>query len=121
MHSTRISPPNSLLFISDPAVGMVPEFVAGKLILSTTSCVSVNCYPEQDGPTEVILGRAEEVNPATAPAFDGGLETPSRAVVVLTVERETVLRKQVPTTHTRLRIWVDHPRWPQRVIIGVGY
>jgi len=59
-----------------------------------------------DGETEVTLGPADEVNPGELPAFDADLETPNKAVVVWTVERETVLETTVPTSQTRVRIWV---------------
>jgi hypothetical protein len=116
----KISPPNSLLFISDPAGGTVPEFVPGKLILSTTSCVSFGCYPEQDGMTEVTLGDAQQVDPGEPPAFDSDLDTPSHAIVVLTVERQTVLESKLRSARTRVRIWVNDLRWPNKVTIGLG-
>jgi hypothetical protein len=118
--SKNIRPVNSLLFVSDPAGGVVPEWIQGPLILSTSSCISVGCYPEQDGPTEVILGRAGEVDPGDHPAFDGNLETPGRSVVISTVEGETVLEARVPDTHTRTRIWLNDSRWPDKVIVGWG-
>ena len=117
--SAKIRLVNSLVFISDPAGGVVPDWIRDVLILATSSCISVGCYPEQDGPTEVILGKAQEVDPGVRPAFNGELETPHRSVVVLTVEGTTVLRASVPKTVTRVRIWVSHPRWPERVIIGL--
>ena len=116
----KIWPVNSLIFISDPSGGMVPEWIRDALILSTPSCISVGCYPEQDGPTEVILGKAQEVDPGFRPAFEGDLATPSRAVVVSTVDRDTVLESKVPDMRTRVRIWISHPRWPDKIIVGYG-
>jgi hypothetical protein len=118
--SRKIRPVNSLIFISDPAGGVIPEWIRDALILSTSSCISVGCYPEQDGPTEVILGGAQEVDPGFPPAFDRDLETPHRAVIVSTVERNTILQSKVTTMRTRVRIWVNHPRWPDKVIVGLG-
>ena len=118
--STKISPPNSLLFISDIDGGDAPYPERGPLILSTPSCISVACYPEQDGPTEVTLGKMEAVDPGDRPAFDDDLETPGRAVRVSTVEGDTILEMKVPQTRTHVRIWVSHSRWPDKVIIGVG-
>jgi hypothetical protein len=92
----------------------------GPLILSTSSCVSVGCYPEQDGPTEVILGQGRDVDPGHDPAFDGELNTPTHSVVVWTVERDRIAEMKVPEGRTHVRIWVSHPRWPDKVIIGVG-
>lgn len=117
--SVKICPPNSLLFVSDPNGGKAPYPVRGALILSTDSCISVGCYPEPDGPTEVVLGKMSEVDPGTDPAFEGMLETPGRAIVISTVTAETVMKTIVPGQRTRVRIWVNHPRWPDKIIIGV--
>jgi hypothetical protein len=115
---TKIRPVNSLVFVSDPDGGSAPVPMRGKMILSTPSCISVRCYPEQDGPTEIILGKARDVTPGQQPAFEGELETPSCSVVVSTAERETVLEAVVSKTRTLVRIWLSDPRWPDRVIIG---
>ena len=73
-----------------------------------------------DGETEVTLGTSDEVDPGDLPAFDAMLETPNRAVVVWTVEDETVLEAPVPTKQTRVRIWVNHPTEPDKIIVGLG-
>jgi hypothetical protein len=122
MRSTAsIRPVNSLLFISDTDGGSPPTPIRGPMILSTPSCISVRCYPEQDGPTEVVLGDAEDVELGHQPAFEGELETPHRAVVISTVVRETVLEVRVTETRTRVQVWLNHPRWPDKVTIGLGY
>jgi hypothetical protein len=74
---------------------------------------------EQDGPTEVTLGLTHDVDPGVLPAFAGTLATPNRAVVVSTVEGEMILETKVPTTNTYVRIWVNRPKEPDRVIIGL--
>jgi hypothetical protein len=119
-NSTKVRPINSLLFVSDPNGGVAPIPVWGAMILSTSSCISVACTSEQDGPTEVILGNASDVDPGHPPAFDGALETPNRAVVVSTVDDQTVLKANVPTSETHVRVWINHPRWPDKVIVGLG-
>jgi hypothetical protein len=73
--SVRNAPPNSLIFISDPDLGVIPEFIPGVPILSTASCISVAYLMWQDGETNVTLGPASEVDPGHPPAFDGNLET----------------------------------------------
>lgn len=118
--SRRIAPPNSLLFIEDISGGEVPRPVRGAQILSTPSCVSVACVAFMDGETEVVLGSASEVDPGGFPAFDGTIATPSRKVVVTTVEEEIVLETPVPDVTTRVRIWTNRMREPDRVKIGVG-
>ena len=74
---------------------------------------------EQDGETEIVLGLMHEINPGSRPAFDGMLETPSRAVVVSTVEEEVLLEAIVSSTRTRVRIWVNHPTEPDKVLVGL--
>lgn len=119
MHqSIRVSPPNSLVFISDPDGGQAPIPVRGAMILSSPSCVSVGCFPEIDGETEITLGPTSEVGLDGLPDFIGTIETPNRALVVSTVEGDRILGASVPTFHTRVRIWLSHPRWPEKVIIG---
>jgi hypothetical protein len=73
-----------------------------------------------DGETEVTVGTAEEVSPGGSPAFDADLETPHRAVVVWTVEDERILEVPVPSTQTRVRVWVNHSVEPDKVIVGLG-
>jgi hypothetical protein len=50
------------------------------------------------------------------------LETPNRAVVVETVGGggDELMRMSVTGTRTRVRIWRNHPDWPDEVRIGVG-
>jgi hypothetical protein len=89
------------------------------MILSTSSCISFRCYPEQDGPTEVMLGEINEVDPGSVPAFEGELETPTYTVIVSTVDLEAVLQTAVQNTRTKVKIWLSHPQWPEKVVIGL--
>lgn len=116
--SINISPSNSLLFLSDEDGGKAPTPVWGAQILATSSCISFVCYPAQDGPTQVTLGPASEVDPGYEAAFKGDLETPHRTLIVSTVELETVLKSKVPSIRTHIRIWLSHPRWPEQIFIG---
>lgn len=93
--------------------------VRGAQLLSTSSCISVACYPEQDGPTELLLGEMTEVDPGFDPAFDGELLTPSGTVVVSTATYERLLEARVPKTKTHVRVWTNDPQWPDKVIVGV--
>lgn len=117
--SARIAPPNSLLFISGPDGGRAPYPVRDRFILSTPTCISFRCMPEVDGPTEIVLGPADSVDPDDVPAFDGILETPEREIVITTVEEQRVLAMDVRDTRTRIRIWLSHPQWPETVTVGL--
>jgi hypothetical protein len=61
----------------------------------------------------------DEVDPGGVPAFEGELETPSRAVVVSTADLERVLQTAVQDVRIKVKIWLSHPQWPNKVIIGV--
>ena len=116
----KTAPPNSLLFVSDENGGLPPRPVRGEQILATPSCVSVGCLAFMDGETEVTLGRSADVAPPFAPAFDGMIATPNRAIIVSTVENEAILREPVPDVQSRVRIWVNRPQEPDIVIVGLG-
>jgi hypothetical protein len=115
----RISPANSLLFIEDFSRGILPEPVWGAKILSTPSCISFACFPEQDGPTEITIGSLNEIEPEPFLVFEGDLETPSRVVIISGVEIERVLSVDVANRKTRVKIWYSHPKWPDKITIGV--
>ena len=119
MSSTvKVRPANSILFVSDVDGGAPPTPVRGSMILSTASCISFRCFPEQDGPTEVTLGPAIDVKPNGPPSYEGDLETTKHKIVVSTVEGQTVLEADVPKSRSRVRVWLSHPQWPERVTIG---
>jgi hypothetical protein len=117
--TATVNPVNSLLFISDLDGGKAPEPIRGAMVLSTPSCISFGTYPEQDGSTEVTLGNMEDVDWRQVPAFQGSLETPNRTVIISTVEREPVLQMRVKNLHTDVKIWLSHPQWPEKVVIGL--
>ena len=117
--TTSVHPINSLLFVSDKDPKSIPIMPSRDAIAwSTESCVSFRCFPEQDGPTEIMLGPAAEVDPGGVPVFNGEIETPTGRLIIWTVDDETVLETAVPSVRTRLRIWMDDLRWPEHVIIG---
>ena len=117
--SKIIKPVNSIVFISDRAGGAVPHWQKDKQILWTDSCISVACYPEQDGPTKVILGAASELDPGFQADFDGMLKTPNRVLTVQNVPHETLLAMNVAKKIVRVQIWLNSKKWADHVTIGV--
>lgn len=116
----KVSPPNSLLFVSGPGGGETPHITRGPRIWTTPTCIAVGCLAFMDGETEVSIGKAEEVDPGGLPAFDGFLETPNRSIIVSTVDRSPILDATVSNSRTRVRIWTNHPQEPDRIRIGLG-
>jgi hypothetical protein len=117
-HTARISPVNSILFIHGGRDDVRPLPIWGARILATNSCVSVVCYPEIDGPTDILFGGVKEVGLDRPPDFEGILRTPDRKVLITTVDDQTVLDLPVLAKLTVLKIWRSHPRWPETVTMG---
>lgn len=116
----KIAPPNSLVVICDLADGVVPEFVADRPVLATDTLITIRCLANMDGETEIRLGPAHEIGRGERPVFDGILKTPTRELVVSTVEREKLLSDRVPSQTTRIRIWTNEPVEPDEIAIGWG-
>ncbi|WP_147283831.1 hypothetical protein [Bosea caraganae] len=89
------------------------------LVAASPSCLAVCVNPEVDGPTELTFGLSREVDPGYAPGFVGQVETPRRRIIIDTVEEEIIFDQIVPSTQTALRIWFSHPKWPEKVIVGI--
>jgi hypothetical protein len=117
-HTARISPVNSIVFIHGGRGDVPPLPIWGAQILATNSCVSVVCYPEIDGPTDILFGDVKEVGLDRPPDFEGALRTPDRRIVITTVDDQTVLDVPVLAKLTVLKIWRSHPRWPEIVTVG---
>lgn len=113
------APSNSLVGISDVRKGVVPESMPESGIAATESCILVTCYPEIDGETRITLGPAIDVDPGDAPAFDGQLMTPSGIVRVVTIDWKPLLEAPVSDANTRIRIWRNHPQFPDQIIVGL--
>ena len=120
LQSTTDAPVNSIVFISDEDGGDAPIPVRGVPIHSTPSCVSVACYPENEGKTEFVLGTIREADQGTMADFDGEVETPRKHLLITTVDDRLILKVKVPTTKTRVRVWRSHPLWPKRVVVAWG-
>lgn len=120
MKTVASSPINSIVFISDNLRSDAPEHVYGALISYNETCVSVGCYPSDDGETEFFLGRADELATEGEIVFDGTIETPTRSLMISTVDGEVLLEQAVPSARTQVRIWANHPKWPDQVLVGWG-
>lgn len=116
----KTAPPNSLILIAASLSADIPDSMGKNAIAATPSAVAVGCLMSQDGETEIILGRSSEVDPGAKPSFDGTIETPNRTIAVWTVESKRLLRANVPSTRTRVRVWRNHPTEPNRIAVGWG-
>lgn len=122
MQTAIVRPEHSILFIEDRAGGEVPilypeDFPNQACATATSICFML--LPEPDGPTEVVIGSRAEVDPGREPKFVKEIPTPSRLVRVVEVDDTEVFAVPVPDVRTRVSLWFSHPRWPDKVIIGL--
>jgi hypothetical protein len=48
------------------------------------------------------------------------LETPNKVVLLFDAEVDEFMSIRVPTSQTRIRVWINHPTEPDEVIIAAG-
>lgn len=111
-------PQNSIVFVHGGSQFASPNPFWGAPVLATNSCLIVGCMPEVDGPTQLVLGDADEVDPGRPPDFAMLLRVPDGEARVTTVEDDILLRMPAPPL-SLVEIWRSHPKWPETVIIGI--
>lgn len=114
-----ICPSNSLVIVSGGGPVDVPADQPIEPVAASPNCLLVACMPEVDGDTELTMGPGAEVDPGYAPGFVGELQTPRLRIIVETVDDEIVFDRPVCSTATQVRVWFSHPRWPEKVMIGI--
>ncbi|MBL8568743.1 MAG: hypothetical protein JNK84_06620 [Phreatobacter sp.] len=123
IHKALVRPEHSILYLEDVAGGdntpQPPAKDDPAQAWATRSCVLFHILPEPDGPTEVTMGLRHEIDPGTPPKFSGEIETPSRAVRVVEVDDTVVFEMPVAGATTKVSIWFSHPKWPDKVTIGL--
>lgn len=118
-----VRPQHSILFLEDVGGGEIPTPPAKDdpaQAWATQSCILFHIFPEPDGPTEVTMGPHGEVDPGMPPKFSREIKTPSRALRVVQSDDTVVFQTRVSGSVTKVSIWFNHPRWPDKVTIGLG-
>jgi hypothetical protein len=115
----KTAPANSLFFLEDSGGGRrYPEIDQRHVrIWSTESFIIVGSLSFMDGETELTV--SDEDLPPGAPVFDDMLETPSKVLQVSTSEDEILLRCDVKSNSTRVRVWTDHPSEPENIFVAL--
>lgn len=113
----ELSPPNSIVFIMDDSVGVVPDLAEG-LIGANSTCVAIGTLAQCDGITRIELTDEEPgVVAGSEVAFDGVILTPSKRLSVRSAHDEALLEINVPTDATRLRIWANDRSEPDCILV----
>lgn len=118
----EIRPVNSIVFVHGGGDFEVPsESFEPKvsLVAASSSCLIVGLFPEINGPTQLHIAAAEDVDPGWPAAFAGMVETLAHALIIDTVEEEIVHRQDLPLKMTAVKVWLSDHRWPEQVFIGI--
>ncbi len=117
-----IRPVSSIVFFHGggdfvvPAESFEPKL---SLVAASSSCFIVGLFPEIDGPTELTIGHAHEVDPGYPPSFTGSIEAPGRRILIDQVDEFVVHDQSVDEMSVVINIWLSHPQWPEKVFIGI--
>ena len=120
IQKTKYLADNPVVFISDINGGQLPENITDEMVQYSATCIFVRCMGSVDGEVELTLGPAQEVALREAPEFDGSIDTPSRRMMISGPDSEPIVQAETPDTRTRVRIWRNHPVWPDKVVVGWG-
>jgi hypothetical protein len=117
--ATAVSPPYSIILIVDPSDGEIPSSLNGGLVAATPSCIAVGTRAEDDGLTRISLGSAAELDHGDQLVFEGKIDTPTQKVCVRSVLGVRWLELAVSERQTAVRVWVNDPREPDQIVIGI--
>ncbi|WP_432346196.1 hypothetical protein WMC41_21115 [Shinella yambaruensis] len=115
-----IAPEYNSVYLASRPIPDVSHNFREKTIPSTPDCISIPCTYWNDGDTSFSVGEASEITMSTPPTFDGFLDTPDKRLVFFGANEPEFASVSVPTVKTRIRIWIDHPREPENVVIAFG-
>lgn len=117
--AAKISPPNSLLIISDSDIGEIPQSM-DRPVVATPSCIVVGTLAFCDGETSVALSDGRDDGDAIAGlrrVFAGLLATPTKEVHIYTVELRLVEKLAVAGAQTMVEIWANDDSEPDRLCV----
>lgn len=89
-------------------------------IVATRDCINVGCLYWNDGDTNVTIGLSENISLPNLPTFDKILNTPDRIVILFDANMPEIMKAEVESTETRVRIWTNHPTEPDEIVIALG-
>jgi hypothetical protein len=118
--SIMLEPPHGLVTISSGRTEVPRSIPDEPAIAATHDCILVGCTTNADGPTHITLDHYPPAKPSSHHIFDGWIDTPNCTVAVWTIYCRKLLETKVPTTRTRVRVWVSRLNSPDEVMIAVG-
>ena len=119
MGQARLSPPHSILFISDPSASVDLPEIGPALVAATSSCVAIGTLADMDGETTVILERSVP-SPEGELVFSGDIGTPGKRLAVMCSDASVAVEIAVAAERTHLRIWANHASEPDLISVEAG-
>jgi hypothetical protein len=91
-------------------------------VAANETCISVGTYPSDDGDTEICLtdSASGEQVAGLEQIFTGRLPSPNHRIDVASAENEVLLSKTISTNDASVSVWVNHLRWPTKILIVVN-
>jgi hypothetical protein len=120
---SRAAVKNSVILVMGGADSEIPQSMDGRVINSTSSCITVGTLPEVDGETSIILTDEKAVarsDPSLRAVFAGILFTARKEISVYTVLLKPLATLPVSTVQTRVEVWLDNEVEPRKVCFVVG-
>jgi len=119
MSTTKVSPPNSIIFIYDHSNREVdvPAYMNGALVAANSTCISVGTLAFMDGETEITLTDDSHDIEVGELVFDGTLQTPGMEVSICNSLNEKLLAVPVSDVSARVRVFANDPSEPDRIVV----
>lgn len=122
VRQVNIQPINSIILISGGGVVDVPADKINRkqaLVAASQDCLIVCVNSDGAGTTEITIGKAREIDPGYVPSFVGTLETRTGRIIIDQVDDHIVHDQAVEGASVTITAWFSHPRWPDKVFIGI--
>ncbi|WP_426230833.1 hypothetical protein [Pararhizobium sp. DWP3-4] len=115
-----ITPEYLSIYVAGRRNVKIPLHMDRQGIFSSPDCINVPAYYWSDGDTNVTFGPITEITGIRKPDFDGILNTPNNELILFDAIEPEFASAHVPSTKTRIRVWIDHPIEPENVVIAWG-
>jgi len=109
--------PNSVLFVMDPAIGVIPDSMSRSIVASTDSCIAVGTNSEQEGSTDVLISDKRSKHAGFTRVFAGCIRTPNFSLAVCDIYEEVMTEFRVLNSVSKIEIWVNQQHVPTAIEI----
>lgn len=109
--------PNSVLFVMDPSIGVIPDSMSRSIVASTDSCIAVGTNFEQEGSTNVLISDKRSKHAEFTRVFEGCIRTPNFSLAVCDIYEDVMIEFRVLNSVSKIEIWVNQQHVPTAIEI----